>query len=265
MHLVHKATDNLWTPCFFVLDFELAIRLAISEIFFNVNIILCFFHLKQSVHRKTTQLQIIPTDSSLIQEQITLLHESTTRLAFDAQLKISSGIISKISSVFWAYFHNYYLVSGCRFPPEYWAGFISSNHHNRTNNLVESKNRTIKRLIGEGLSFPVFLTKAKEYSLAQVQAVCSELNTSWDSLLQNQAPPSVDPPPPLNLQPILAPPPLGSRIEVFFANPEPLWFRGTVVAEGVLFDDNECLQTDFSEDTWRFSKIQNPRLAGMKK
>ena len=141
------------------------------------------FHLKQSVKRWCTDNKLSKEDQFLIQGLIGKLYSSPTRIVFTRNCRDTKLKIVPISPIFWEYFDKNYLHLGCKFPPELWAAFSHIDNINRTNNIVESKNRNIKLRIGTGLKEINFIVLAKEYSLHQPQIFASQKNKTWESIL----------------------------------------------------------------------------------
>ena len=114
----------------------------------------------------------------LIRDEIQQLQECLTRKEFNEQLKNTKVTVKSMCVYFW----EYYIKNGSRFPPELWAGFTNSSS-DRTNNVLESKNRNIKERIGENLSIINFLNKSREYSNNQWVIISAERNSSSESIL----------------------------------------------------------------------------------
>jgi hypothetical protein len=181
---VSAACGGKWIPSLFVLDFEIAEKVAVLSVFPDCNVSLCSFHLFQSIRRWFQEHQISDEDTqSRIFHQIQLLQTTTSRAEFAGQCSTSLPLLSKLCPLFYEYFYNNYVKSGSRYPSELWSSYISQNFENRTNNIAESQNHKIKTRIGRGLSELKFVVKAKEYSEAQVLLLVSEHNKSWKQLL----------------------------------------------------------------------------------
>jgi hypothetical protein len=110
---VSKAAPN-WKPKKFVLDFEIAERLAVLMIFPNSNITLCYFHLHQSVHKFCKTNQISEGIISLIHKQVKLLQSSRSRVEFDGFLIAIRPLLQKKAPLFWSYFSSNYVVNGMK-------------------------------------------------------------------------------------------------------------------------------------------------------
>ena len=173
-----------WHPAYFVLDFEIAEKLAVMAVFPDCRISLCTFHLFQSVRRWLQENQIAEEAQQTIFHHVKLLQSATSRMEFDGQCLASLPILNKTCSLFYDYFWNNYIKPGqTRFPSELWSSYINLNFKNRTNNVIESKNHSIKTRIGEGLSELKFVVKAKEYSENQILLISSEHNKTWLQIL----------------------------------------------------------------------------------
>lgn len=101
-----------WKPTHFVLDFEVAERLAVSQIFPTTNITLCYFHLQQSVRRFCKQHQIAQDVTGRIHKAIEKLQASASRAEFIGNLQLLEDTMKKIAPFFWSYFSSNYIVNG---------------------------------------------------------------------------------------------------------------------------------------------------------
>lgn len=119
----------------------------------------------------------------MIHQTVKALQECLTRVEFNSLLEEKGVTLMSICPEFWKYFSNFYLNPGSRFPPEIWGSFLKKNLENRTNNIVESKNRIIKQHIGRGLSDLSFLIRAKQFTEAQSTLLSTEFNQDWSDVL----------------------------------------------------------------------------------
>jgi len=65
---------------------------------------------------------------------------------------------------------------------------VNKNKKNRTNNVIESKNKQIKARIGKKLSEVTFVSRAKAYNESQMKTIATGRNTTWEQLLQTPSP-----------------------------------------------------------------------------
>jgi len=176
------ATEHRWNPKYFILDFEMALRNAILNNFILVQIHLCYFHLKQSCKRFCQTNHIGKEKWCQIKDIITGLALAPTRSQFEQKLSEANVKMQVICISFWKHFSKYYIHPGCSFPIEYWTVFSKTENQNRTNNIVESKNKVIKKYLGEKISILNFIVRAKEYQLAQPTLIAAQKNTTWEKL-----------------------------------------------------------------------------------
>jgi hypothetical protein len=115
-----KATEGEWAPKFFIMDFELAIRKSVNCNFIDTKVVLCFFHLKQSVTKWMKEYKIEYDDQRFINEKIDLIFHANSREDFNREVADCADACSSRSSLFWKYFTRNYIDIGCRFPPELW-------------------------------------------------------------------------------------------------------------------------------------------------
>jgi hypothetical protein len=108
-----------WEPKQFVLDFEIALKLAIKSSFPECLISLCYFHLHQSV-TKWIKKNIrngpeFDETADQIHKHVSLLHLAPSRPHFEKQTLIAQQEIKKLSPGFWEYFHTNYVSASARF------------------------------------------------------------------------------------------------------------------------------------------------------
>lgn len=138
-------------------DFEIAAINAILHCFPNTQINCCYFHLKQSVHRKIVDLRIkklFDRDiffSNKIKMMVALAFVPVDRVEEAFELIINSDDFPESTSAFAKYFKATYVGMDARYSHSIWNMYERTiKELPRTNNSVESWHNTLRYTIPQG-------------------------------------------------------------------------------------------------------------------